>query len=147
MKKIIVSCLVLSVAFTSSCSSSGSMSKADKKFAKAEYENAIQLYQEDIKKGKDVANANFKVAEAYRMSNRLPLSETYYKAAIDAGLKKEEAQFYYGMPSFICVNRPGNRYRRIDAEFPDRSSFQNCCWPWRRVVHVMWNGTRSKSIS
>src|SRR5690606_20628261 len=97
MKKIIVSCLVLSVAFTSGCSSSGSLSKADKKFAKAEYESAIELYQDDIKKGKDVANANFKVAEAYRMSNRLPMAETYYKAALDAGLKREEAMFYYGM--------------------------------------------------
>ncbi|MFC5272158.1 OmpA family protein [Adhaeribacter terreus] len=97
MKKIIVSCLVLSVAFTSSCSSSGSMSKADKKFAKAEYENAIELYQADIKNGKDLANANFKIAEAYRMSNRLPMAESYYKAALDAGSKREEAMFYYGM--------------------------------------------------
>jgi peptidoglycan-associated lipoprotein len=97
MKKIIVSCVVLSVAFMSGCSSSGSMSKADKKFAKAEYESAIKLYQDDIKKGKDVANANYKIAEAYRMSNRLPQAETYYQAALEAGNKREDAKFYYGM--------------------------------------------------
>ena len=90
MKKIIVSCVVLSMAFMSGCSSTGSMSKADKRFAKAEYETAIKLYQDDIKAGKDVANANFKIAEAYRMSNRLPMAEPFYKAALDAGSKREE---------------------------------------------------------
>ncbi len=97
MKKIIVSCVVLSMAFMSGCSSTGSMSKADKRFAKAEYETAIKLYQDDINKGKDVANANYKIAEAYRMSNRLPMAEPFYKAAIDAGYKREEAQLYYGL--------------------------------------------------
>src|SRR5688572_9743306 len=97
MKKIIVSCVVLSMAFMSGCSSTGSMSKADKKFAKAEYETAIKLYQDDIKKGKDVANANYKIAESYRMSNRIQMAEPFYKAALDAGSKKEEAKFYYGM--------------------------------------------------
>ena len=97
MKKIIVSCVVLSMAFMSGCSSTGSMSKADKRFAKAEYETAIKLYQEDIAKGKDVANANFKIAEAYRMSNRLPMAEPFYKAALDAGSKREEAMLYYGL--------------------------------------------------
>ena len=97
MKKIIVSCVVLSMAFMSGCSSTGSMSKADKRFAKAEYETAIKLYQEDIASGKDVANANFKIAEAYRMSNRLPMAEPFYKAALDAGSKREEAMLYYGL--------------------------------------------------
>lgn len=85
------------MAFMSGCSSTGSMSKADKRFAKAEYETAIKLYQDDIKAGKDVANANFKIAEAYRMSNRLPLAEPFYKAALDAGSKREEAMLYYGL--------------------------------------------------
>ena len=58
MKRIVISCFVLSVAFMSGCSSTGSMSKADKKFARAEYETAIKLYQDDVKKGKDLANAN-----------------------------------------------------------------------------------------
>lgn len=79
------------------CSSTGSMSKADKKYAKGEYETAIKLYQDDIAKGKDVANANFKIAEAYRVSNRLQQAEPFYKAALDAGTKREEAMLYHGM--------------------------------------------------
>ncbi|HSI90535.1 MAG TPA: OmpA family protein [Adhaeribacter sp.] len=97
MKKIIVSCVVLSVAFMSGCSSTGSMSKADKKASRGEYETAIKLYQDDINKGKDVAATNFKLAEAYRKSNRIQMAEPFYKAALDAGLKKDDAMFYYAM--------------------------------------------------
>ncbi|MBR7948458.1 PD40 domain-containing protein [Microvirga sp. STR05] len=72
------------------------MSKADKRFARGEYETAIELYKADVAKGKDVATANYRLAEAYRLSNRLEQSESYYKAAIDGGVKAPDAQFYYG---------------------------------------------------
>ncbi|WP_244535851.1 OmpA family protein [Hymenobacter psychrotolerans] len=72
------------------------MSKADKRFARGEYETAIELYKADVAKGKDVATANYRLAEAYRLSNRIEQSEGYYKAAIDGGVKAPDAQFYYG---------------------------------------------------
>ncbi|MDX5347524.1 MAG: OmpA family protein [Hymenobacteraceae bacterium] len=97
MKKLSVISVALSVALMGSCTTGGNIGKGDKKFARGEFESAIKYYQEAVNKGNDVDMANFKIAEAYRMSNRLQQAEPYYKAAIDAGIKKEEAFFFYGM--------------------------------------------------
>ncbi|QNH62196.1 OmpA family protein [Hymenobacter sediminicola] len=97
MKKLLLVCAAAgSTALLSGCATSGGMSKADKRFARGEYETAIELYKADVAKGKDVATANYRLAEAYRLSNRLEQSESYYKAAIDGGVKAPDAQFYYG---------------------------------------------------
>lgn len=97
MKNLIVACAAAgSVAVLGGCAASGGLSKADKRFARGEYETAIELYKADVAKGKDIATANFKIAEAYRMSNRIEQAETYYKAALDGGVKNADAPFYYG---------------------------------------------------
>ncbi|SHK13703.1 WD40-like Beta Propeller Repeat [Hymenobacter psychrotolerans DSM 18569] len=97
MKKLLLVCAAAgSTALLSGCATSGGMSKADKRFARGEYETAIELYKADVAKGKDVATANYRLAEAYRLSNRIEQSEGYYKAAIDGGVKAPDAQFYYG---------------------------------------------------
>ena len=97
MKKLLLVCAAAgSTALLSGCATSGGMSKADKRFARGEYETAIELYKADVAKGKDVATANYRLAEAYRLSNRIEQAETYYKAAIDGGVKAPDAQFYYG---------------------------------------------------
>ncbi|MDO7850972.1 OmpA family protein [Hymenobacter convexus] len=78
-----------------SCASSGAMSKADKQFARGQYETAIPLYQADVAKGKNAAINNFRIGEAYRLSNRVELAEPFYKAALDGGVKNADAGFRY----------------------------------------------------
>ncbi len=71
------------------------MSKGDKQFARGQYELAIPLYQADVAKGKNAAIANFRLGEAYRLSNRIEQSEPFYKAALDGGVKNADAGFRY----------------------------------------------------
>jgi peptidoglycan-associated lipoprotein len=78
-----------------SCAGSGAMSKADKQFARGQYETAIPLYQADVAKGKNAALNNFRIGEAYRLSNRVELAEPFYKAALDGGVKNADAGFRY----------------------------------------------------
>ncbi|WP_245652318.1 OmpA family protein [Rufibacter tibetensis] len=91
---------VLGVALSLAVAACGpfrsSVQKGDKNFGKEEYELAINNYQAALKKGRTGAELNFKLAEAYRLSNRLPQAEQYYKAALDAR-RTEEAMFRYGM--------------------------------------------------
>ncbi|TGD78038.1 OmpA family protein [Hymenobacter wooponensis] len=97
MRTFILVCAAAgSAAFLSGCAASGSMSKADKRFARGEYETAIALYKADVAKGKNIAQSNYRVAESYRLSNRIDQAEEYYKAAIGGGVKANDAAFYYG---------------------------------------------------
>ncbi|RZK90064.1 MAG: hypothetical protein EOO62_35615, partial [Hymenobacter sp.] len=84
-----------SVVLLSGCATSGSMSKADKRFAQGEYEPAIALYKADVAKGKGAANANFRIGESLRLSNRLDQAEPYYKAAMDGGLRNADLGYRY----------------------------------------------------
>jgi peptidoglycan-associated lipoprotein len=98
MNRLLLICAVVgSNALLSGCATSGGGSKADKRFARGEYETAIELYKADVTKGKNVVAANYRVAESYRLSNRIEQAESYYKAALDGGLKVADARFYYGL--------------------------------------------------
>ncbi len=83
---LVVVCLPLLVA----CSA---LKKADKSFANGEYNSAILLYQKALKP--DDPESNFKLAEAYRRSNRLHDAEPFYLAAINAGTEEEVAYYHY----------------------------------------------------
>ncbi|MBC6700330.1 OmpA family protein [Hymenobacter puniceus] len=97
MKNILLVCATAgAAALLSGCAASGGASKADKRFAQGEYETAIQLYKADVAKGKNAATANFRIAEAYRLSNRIEQAESFYKAAIDGSVKAPDVVFYYG---------------------------------------------------
>lgn len=78
-----------------SCASSGKLSKADKRFLRGEYEAAIPLYKAEAAKPKNAATANFRLGEAYRLSNRLDQAEPYYKAALDAGSRSADLSYRY----------------------------------------------------
>jgi len=96
MRKLLFVCAAAgSAALISGCASSGSMSKGDKKFARGEYEPAIELYKADVAKGKNAAISNYRIGEAYRLSNRLELAEPFYKAAIDGNVKNADAGYRY----------------------------------------------------
>jgi outer membrane protein OmpA-like peptidoglycan-associated protein len=88
--------VALSLAVAACGPFQSSVQKGNKSFGKEEYQSAIEHYQAALKKGRTGAEVNFKLAEAYRLSNRLPQAEEFYKAALDAR-KTEETMFRYGM--------------------------------------------------
>ncbi|MEN8250034.1 MAG: OmpA family protein [Bacteroidota bacterium] len=70
------------------------LKKANKKATKGEYEVAIARYEKIKDNPKYAPEANFKIAEAYRLTNRIKEAKPYYEAAIKNGYKGEEAFFY-----------------------------------------------------
>ncbi|MBC7448867.1 MAG: OmpA family protein [Hymenobacteraceae bacterium] len=97
MKHLSSASLVLSAALLAACATGGPLGKADKRFMRGEYQTAIQLYQAVLKGTKEVGQANFKIAESYRLSNRLKDAQPYYEAALGKGIKTEEAFFYHAL--------------------------------------------------
>ena len=97
MYRFFVSILITFV-FLSSCNTAKRHIRlGNKRFAKGEYEFAAENYKTAIAKGANSAEVYFKVAESYRKSNRIIDAGPFYKQAIDGGLKKDTAQFYYGV--------------------------------------------------
>ena len=94
--KLISLFLVLALLL-GSCGASRYISRGDKKFGAEEYERAIEFYKQGLGNANNPGEVNFKIAEAYRLSNRLAQAEPFYKAALDNNYKKEDAFFYYGM--------------------------------------------------
>ncbi|UOQ75465.1 hypothetical protein MUN84_12165 [Hymenobacter sp. 5516J-16] len=92
---ILLGAVATSAALLTGCATSGSVSKADKRFTQGEYETAIALYKKDVTKGRNIAQSNYRIAESYRLSNRLELAEPYYKAALDGKAKAPDAGFRY----------------------------------------------------
>ncbi len=81
---------ILIIFIISSCSSS---KKANKSFDKGEYDVAIQNYKRGLKPTD--TESNYKLAEAYRLSNRISEATPFYKAAIKSGIDNEYANLYY----------------------------------------------------
>ncbi|MFY0653131.1 MAG: PD40 domain-containing protein [Cyclobacteriaceae bacterium] len=87
MQKVLV---LLAVAIVGACSSA---KKAEKSFINGEYNSAIEIYKKAVKP--DDPESNFKLAEAYRRSNRLDEAEPFYYASLNAGIQEESANYYY----------------------------------------------------
>ena len=79
----------------SGCASSGKLSKADKRFMRGEYEAAIPLYKADATKGPGAAIANYRIGEAYRLSNRIDQALPYYQAAVDGNARTADLGYRY----------------------------------------------------
>jgi len=88
------------------------VSKGDKPFNRGQYELAIPLYQADVAKSKNAALVNFRLGEAYRLSNRIEKAEPYYKAAIDGGLKNADLGYRYAESL-----RANGKYDEAAAQF------------------------------
>ena len=73
------------------------MKKANKKFKQAEYFDARLMYQKLLDKGYNVAEANFKIAESYRLANNIKDAQPFYEAAIQNNYPNEEVYFYYAL--------------------------------------------------
>ncbi|WP_018476446.1 OmpA family protein [Pontibacter roseus] len=80
-----------------SCGAGLYLGKGDKRFQEEQYERAIEFYKQALGKEGNSGEVNYKIAEAYRLSNRLAQAEPFYKAALDNNFRKEEAYFHYGM--------------------------------------------------
>ena len=90
--------VLLIVGVLASCSAGKrALVKGYNSFESGEYDVAIGYYQKAVDEGAEVAESNYKIAEAYRLSNRLQEALPYYEAAIDMGIEDTAAVFNYGM--------------------------------------------------
>ena len=96
MMKKLSSVLLLCLAFSiGGCSSL--VKKGDRHFRRGEYEFALQKYQAALDKGVAPGYPNMRMAEAYRLSNRLYQAADLYQQAISAGVRPDSILFYYGL--------------------------------------------------
>lgn len=71
------------------------LKKANNKFDRAQYDVAIDMYQRLTDNPKYKAEAMFRIAESYRMSNRIQQAVPYYEEAMKAGMENDSIDFYY----------------------------------------------------
>tara|TARA_Y100001980_G_C14556930_1_gene354792 strand:+ start:2895 stop:4823 length:1929 start_codon:yes stop_codon:yes gene_type:complete len=69
------------------------LNRAEKSYEKKEFNKAIELFKRAATP--DNAEINYKIAEAYRKSNRISEAVTYYNTAIKAGIDKPEAHLNF----------------------------------------------------
>ncbi|WP_310396712.1 OmpA family protein [Hymenobacter sp.] len=118
MRKLLFICAAAgAAALLSGCAATGGASKGDKLFDRGQYELAIPLYQAEVAKGKTAAIANFRIGEAYRLSNRVEQSEPFYKAALNGGVKNADAGFRYAE-----ALRANGKYDEAAAQFTTYAS-------------------------
>ncbi|MCK5702719.1 MAG: OmpA family protein [Cyclobacteriaceae bacterium] len=98
MKRGTTYILLLSILYLASCSAGKiAMKKGNKKFKYGEYDYSIDYFNKAIKHNYKPEEANFKIGEAYRLSNRLKEAEPFYKASIENNYDEEEVNYYYGL--------------------------------------------------
>src|SRR5690606_29047058 len=85
--------LILLVLVLSSCGASRNVSQGDKRFEQEQYERAITHYKQALNNTDNSGEINYKIAEAYRLSNRLAAAEPFYEAALAANFRQENAYF------------------------------------------------------
>jgi tetratricopeptide (TPR) repeat protein len=71
--------------------------KGNKKYDVGEYEVAIEIYHKALAKSNDPGYINFKIGEAYRLSNRIKKALPYYQAAAKNGYTEDEALYNLGL--------------------------------------------------
>lgn len=87
-------CLVL----ISACSpGKRALVKGFNSFSSGDYDVAIDHYKVAADNGVETAEANYRIAESYRLSNRLDEAMPYYETAIDMGVPDTSAVFFYAL--------------------------------------------------
>ncbi|MBF9253165.1 OmpA family protein [Pontibacter sp. 172403-2] len=109
-----ISLLLLLVLLLGACGTGRYLSKGDKRFAQEQYQAAIEYYKQALAKDGGSGEINFRIAEAYRRSNRIAQAAPYYKAALDGGFKREDTYFYYGQ-----ALKANGQYEEALNEFRD----------------------------
>lgn len=71
---------------------------AENKMKEGKYETAIEMYKSlmaDSKDQKLIAMANYHIGECYRLSNRMPMAEPFYKKAFKSQVIEDENLLYH----------------------------------------------------
>lgn len=118
-KSVSFALLVAFVCTLSGCGNKGIkyFNKGIRGFEKEEYSNAIEnfLQAKNYKLPLDKKKmADLKLAESYRISNRLHEAEKFYKQAIEEGTADEHAYFYYGY-----AQKANGNYLGAEASFKE----------------------------
>jgi outer membrane protein OmpA-like peptidoglycan-associated protein/tetratricopeptide (TPR) repeat protein len=126
-----VFCLIcLSLLFGQLAAQSSKLRKADELFESFSYHEAIPLY-EQLKDGPDGLYASLRLAECYRLTNRIDQAEGYYAMAVDqdnihplfllyyaqalqSNGKCSEALDWYRRYAYLAPNDP----RGVDLQIP-----------------------------
>ncbi len=69
--------------------------KASKSFDLAQYQYTIDVYNKVLKKDPENAEANYFIAESYRLSNRLHKALPYYEKAMTNGISNDSVGLFY----------------------------------------------------
>jgi peptidoglycan-associated lipoprotein len=88
--------LIIFVAFACSPGKMA-MKKGNKRFNTGEYDLSIDYYNKAIANDHLVGEANFKIGESYRLSNRIKEALPYYEVAVEKGYNPEESKLYYAI--------------------------------------------------
>ncbi|MGD9327658.1 MAG: OmpA family protein [Cyclobacteriaceae bacterium] len=97
MRRISIYVLILLFILPACNMNKKMVKKGDKKYDVGEYEVAIEIYHKALAKSDDPGYINFKIGEAYRLSNRVKKALPYYQAAVKNGYTEDEAQYYLGL--------------------------------------------------
>ena len=109
MKAGSVNFFLIIFLIVSACSVS---KKAEKSFERGEFDEVISK----ANSSKDPL-LNFKVAESYRMSNRIKDATPFYLASINGGIEDEAAKYYYGYS--LKENGKYDEARKVLEEYLD----------------------------
>jgi peptidoglycan-associated lipoprotein len=98
MNYSIIAKLFVVALIVSGCSSASRyVKRGNKKFNRGEYAYAIEHYQRALGKGADPSFVNTRIAESYRLSNKLHDAAPFYGRAIKANPQADSIHFYYGL--------------------------------------------------
>ncbi len=97
MRRISIYVLILLFVLPACNMNKKMVKKGDKKYDVGEYEVAIEIYHKALAKSDDPGYINFKIGEAYRLSNRIKNALPYYQAAVKNGYTEDEALYYLGL--------------------------------------------------
>jgi len=130
-KKLFAVLIIPVVLYLTACTpeATRSFNKGKQRYESAEYQPAIESFQQCLAKldkakgkGPNKAEVNNYIGESYRRSNRIQESEPYYKAAIDGNTSEEDAFFWYAFALKSIGNYEGaatafNNYLKVGTNF------------------------------
>ncbi len=94
-----------------------------KKFQEEEHHYAIENLEQSIHHGiATTAEANYMIAESYRLSNRIGEAEKHYEAAILDEIEEENAMFYYAYAmkangKYLSAKKQLEKYLKYGTNF------------------------------
>lgn len=103
-----------------------------KKYQEQEFHYAIENLDQALSYGLNAsAEANYMIAESYRLSNRLGEAEKHYKQALSDGIEEENAMFYYAFAlkangKYLSAKKQLEKYQKYGTNFGflDRSKHE-----------------------